>query len=114
MSFANMTWASGFRHIQPVEKFVLITLGNALGDRERGEEPPTMSLDHLPAYAGECNLPLDKFERIIEQLMKRGLIRLAPGRAIQLCTFVNPLEWNQRKEKPKDIPGNGTGKKRKK
>ena len=88
--FQNLAWAYAFRHIQPVEKFVLVTLAGNL---------PLLAVAELPKIAEACNLPADsKFERIIESLVRRGLVRTAPGPSIELCTWVNPAEWNLKQE----------------
>jgi hypothetical protein len=98
MSNRNQAWAYRFRHIQPLEKFVLVTLGDEIG--AVGETGlPLMAVSELQRIAAICNLVYDKFEQLVEQLLRRGLIRTAPGAAIELCTFINPDEWNQKKEK---------------
>lgn len=86
----NLLWAYAFRHIQPVEKFVLVTLAGNL---------PLLAVAELPKIAEACNIPFDaKFERIIETLLRRGLVRTAPGPSIELCTWVEPAEWNLKTE----------------
>ena len=89
MSVETWCWALEFDHIQPVEKFVLLMLS----DNAR-----LTPVSDLPDIAKTCNLPADKMEAIVEQLMRRGLIRTAPGPAIELCTWVNPDEWNLKTE----------------
>jgi hypothetical protein len=107
----NYIWASGFKYIKPVEKFVLTTIAIALGQRY-GEELPSMAIAHLPYVAETCNLPDDQFARTMEQLMRRGLIRNAPDHSIELCTFIDPNEWNQRRDRSaEELPTNGKGKK---
>src|SRR5438105_522146 len=90
MLYRNLAWAYAFRHIQPVEKFVLVTLAGEL---------PLLAIVELSKIAELCNLAFDqKFERIIEQLVRRGLVRTAPGPSIELCTWVIPAEWNLKEE----------------
>lgn len=106
MSNRNQAWAYRFRYIQPLEKFVLVTLGDEIG--ARGETGlPLMYLTELPRVAEICNLVYDKFEQLVEQLLKRGLVRTAPGGSIELCTFIDPDEWNQKKAKAEAAASNG-------
>lgn len=106
MIFFNIAWAYRFKYLPPVEKFILVTLAAVIGDR--GETGlPLLAVSELPRVAESCNLPLDKFESTLEQVIRRGLVRVAPGPSVELCTFVDPTEWNQKKEKAEEVVSNG-------
>lgn len=90
MLYRNIAWAYTFKLISPLEKFLLVTLAGEL---------PLLAVAELSRIAETCNLAFDsKFERLIESLVRRGLIRTAPGPAIELCTWVDPTEWNLKEE----------------
>lgn len=90
MSYRNVAWAYAFKHLQPLEKFVLVTLADEL---------PLLAVSELSRIAEACNLLFDsKFERLIQSLVTRGLVRTAPGPAIELCTWIEPTEWNLKEE----------------
>jgi len=102
VSNRNQAWAYRFRHIQPLEKFVLVTIGDEIG--HIGETGlPLMLVSELPRIAEICNLAYDKFEHLVEQLLRRGLIRTAPSASIELCTFIDPYEWNEKKAKAEAV-----------
>lgn len=99
MFYKNLAWAYAFRHISPAEKFVLVTLAGEL---------PLLAVAELSRIAEACNLAFDsKFERIIEQLVRRGLVRTAPGPSIELCTWIEPSEWNLKEEAIAQAAKNG-------
>jgi hypothetical protein len=108
VSTRNKLWASRFKHLPPLEKFVLETLGDELPSITA----PTISLANLPAIAELCNMPIDKFEKVMESLTKRGLVRVGPGPLIELCTFADPDEWNRKERVSETVAAAGSNGKR--